>query len=77
VIVWHVTSAAKLNKYLRAGQINAPVRAWQNLEQAGRMSLSSGRRVILRLRFPDDAPPLPGHFGLAVYIDTPYKLEGI
>ena len=77
MIAWHVCSAAKLNKYLRTGAITPPVRAWRTIDQAERMSLSSGRRLILRLKFPDDAPTLPGHFGLAVYSDEPIRVEGI
>lgn len=75
MIVWHVCSAVKLNRYLKVGRIVAPVRAWENIEQAARMSLSSGRRVILRLRFPDNAPKLEGHFGQARVLnrDLPMK----
>ena len=62
MIVYHVTSLKKLNKYLKSGQIEPPVRAWENIEQAERMSLSTGRRIILRLKFPDNAEKLPGHF---------------
>ena len=42
-----------------------PVRAWENMEQAVRMSKSTGRQVILRLRFPDNADKLEGHYGEA------------
>ena len=37
----------------------------QTIEQAQRMSISTGRRVILRLRFPNNAPKLEGHFNQA------------
>lgn len=65
MIVYHVCSKKKLDKYVKSGRILAPVRAWENIEQAERMSLSTGRRIILRLKFPDNAPKLEGHFNQA------------
>lgn len=65
MIVYHVTTHKKLTKYLKTGHICPPVRAWETIEQAERMSLSTGRKIILRLKFPDSAPKLEGHFGLA------------
>lgn len=62
MIVYHVTSLKKLNKYLKSGQIEPPVRAWDNIEQAERMSLSTERRIIFRLKFSDNVEKLPGHF---------------
>ena len=52
MIVFHVCSYKKLDKYKKTGYIIPPVRAWENMEQAQRMSISTGRQVILRLRFP-------------------------
>ena len=75
MIVYHVTSLKKLNKYLKSGQINPPVRAWENIEQAQRMSISTGRRIILRLKFPDNAPKLEGHFNQARVLSYPYKIN--
>lgn len=77
MIVYHVTSLKKLEKYLKSGQINPPVRAWENIEQAQRMSISTGRRIILRLKFPDNAPKLEGHFNQArvLYKPLPFKRE--
>lgn len=75
MVVYHVTSLKKLNKYLKSGQINPPVRAWENIEQAQRMSLSTGRRIILRLKFPDNAPKLYGHFNQARVLNYPYKIS--
>lgn len=77
MVVWHVTSAKKLAKYLKTGYITPPVRAWETIEQAQRMSLSTGRRVILRLKFPDNAPKLEGHFNQARVMNTAIKLKGI
>lgn len=77
MIVYHVTSIKKLNKYLKSGQINPPVRAWDNIEQAERMSISTGRRIILRLKFPDNADKLEGHFNQARVLDYPYKISNI
>ncbi len=65
MIVYHVTSLKKLDKYRKSGKINAPVRAWENIEQAQRMSISTGRRIILRLKFPNNAEKLEGHFNQA------------
>ena len=75
MIVYHVTSLKKLNKYLKSGQIEPPVRAWENIEQAERMSLSTGRRIILRLKFPDNAEKLLGHFNQARILNNSYKLS--
>lgn len=75
MVVYHVTSLKKLNKYLKSGQINPPVRAWENIEQAQRMSISTGRRIILRLKFPDNAPKLEGHFNQARVLNYPYKIN--
>lgn len=79
MIAWHVTSLKKLNKYLKSGQINPPVRAWENIEQAQRMSISTGRRIILRLKFPDNAPKLEGHFNQArvLYRPLPFSYESM
>jgi hypothetical protein len=77
MIVWHCCSLKKLNKYYKTGYIMPPVRAWENLEQAKRMSISTGRRIILRLKFPDNAPKLEGHFNQARVLNQPLKLEGI
>lgn len=65
MIVWHVTTLKKLLKYREAGYIKAPVRAWDNIQQAERMSLSTTRRIILRLKFPNNADMLEGHFNQA------------
>jgi hypothetical protein len=74
VIVYHVASLKKLDKYRKSGKILAPVRAWENIEQAQRMSVSTGRRIILRLRFPSNAPKLEGHFNQArvLHRDLPF-----
>jgi hypothetical protein len=72
MIVYHVTTLSKLCKYVQSGFIAPPVRAWENIEQAQRMSLSTGRRIILRLRFPRDTPKLHGHFNQARVLNTNY-----
>ena len=77
MIVYHVTSLKKLNKYLKNGKILPPVRAWENIEQAERMSKSTGRKIILRLRFPDNAEKLEGHFNQARDIYEPYILDSM
>ena len=75
MIVWHVCSSKKLKKYERTGRILAPVRAWENIEQAQRMSLSTGRRIIIRLKFPDNAKKLEGHFNQARVLNTDLQLD--
>ena len=75
--VYHVTSLKKLNKYLENGKILPPVRAWENIEQAERMSKSTGRKIILRLRFPDNADKLDGHFNQARVLYVPYILDSM
>ena len=75
--VYHVTTLKKLNKYLKTGYIKPPVRAWENIEQAERMSKSTGRKIILRLKFPDNANKCEGHFNQARILYEPYILESI
>lgn len=75
--VYHVTTLKKLNKYLKTGYIKPPVRAWENIEQAERMSKSTGRKIILRLKFPDNADKCEGHFNQARILCEPYILESI
>lgn len=77
MIVYHVTTLKKLNKYLTTGYIKPPVRAWENIEQAERMSISTGRKIILRLKFPDNAPKYEGHFNQARVLHEPYILDSI
>lgn len=76
MIVYHVCSAKKLDKYRKTGFILPPVRAWENIEQAQRMSISTGRRVILRLRFPKNAPKLEGHFNQAKVLNYKFEFKG-
>jgi hypothetical protein len=77
MIVYHVCTLNKLKKYEKTGYILPPVRAWENIEQAQRMSLSTGRRIILRLKFPDNAPKLEGHFNQARVMNRKVKFESI
>ena len=65
MIVYHVTSAAKLARYKKTGFIVPPVRAWESITHAERMSVRSGRRIIVRLRFPATASKLAGHYNAA------------
>ena len=75
--VYYVTTLKKLNKYLKTGYIKPPVRAWENIEQAERMSKSTGRKIILRLKFPDNADKCEGHFNQARILYEPYILDSI
>lgn len=77
MIVYHVCSYKKLEKYRKTGHINPPVRAWENIEQAERMSISTGRKLILRLKFPNNAPKLEGHFNQARVLYQNYPITNI
>ncbi len=77
MIVYHVCSSKKLDKYRQSGFIAAPVRAWENIQQAERMSISTGRRVILRLKFPNSAPKLAGHFNQARVLHHNLPIQNI
>lgn len=77
MIVYHVCSSNKLRKYQAGGCIHPPVRAWENIEQAERFSISTGRKIILRLRFPGNTDKLPGHFNQAVVLQCKYKLDSM
>ena len=54
-----------------------PVRAWENISQAERFSKSTGRKIILRLKFPNNASKLEGHFNQARVLQQKYKLDSI
>ena len=77
MVVYHVTTLKKLNRYLKTGYIKPPVRAWESIEQAERMSKSTGRKIILRLKFPDNADKCEGHFNQARILYEPYILDSI
>ena len=77
MVVYHVTTLKKLNRYLKTGYIKPPVRAWENIEQAERMSKSTGRKIILRLKFPNNADKCEGHFNQARILYEPYILDSI
>ena len=77
MIVYHVCSYEKLQRYMNSGCILPPVTAWECIEQAERMSISTGRRIILRLNFPDDAEKLEGHFNQARVLNTKYNISSL
>jgi hypothetical protein len=77
MIVYHVCSLKKLSRYLKTGGITPPVRAWTDIRNAERMSIRTGRRIILRLRFPADAPLLDGHHHQARVLNQAYPLTDI
>jgi len=54
-----------------------PVRAWENIQQAERMGISTGRRIILRLQFPKNAQKLDGHFNQARVLQNKYFINSI
>ena len=75
MIVYHVCSFKKLMRYKKSGKILPPVRAWENIEQAQRFSISTGRRIILRLKFPNNAEKLEGHYNQARVLKTEYAFN--
>lgn len=75
MVVWHVCTAKKFKRYQQSGCILPPVRAWKTSGAAERFSKQTGRRLILRLKFPGDVTPLEGHRGEAVVLDRPYRLD--
>jgi hypothetical protein len=78
MVVYHVTTWKKINRYMTTGAILPPVRAWKTIEAAERFSKQTGRKMILRLTFPDaEAKPYEGHRGEAVYLDRPYVLDSV
>lgn len=74
MIVYHVCGLNKFKRYLEAGEIKAPVRAWDNINSAEEFSKQTGRPIILRLRF-SFAKRLEGHKQNAVYIAEDFSLE--
>ncbi len=77
MVVWHVTTAKKLRRYKDSGGILPPVRAWESLEAAERFSKQTGRKVILRLKFPNTAAKLEGHRGQAYVLNEKYRLTSV
>lgn len=77
MIVYHVCGASKLRRSLSQGYLTPPVRAWKTITEAERFSKQTGRQIILRLKFPDDCKPLPGHKNMAVFIEGPYAIKTI
>lgn len=77
MIVYHVCGISKLDKYRRYGKIKGPVRGWITLEAAERFSCQTGRPIILRLKFPDNAEVLEGHNGEARIIYDDYDITKI
>jgi len=75
MVVYHVTTRKKLAKFLAVGYILPPVRAWKSILSAERFSKQTSRRIILRLKFPADAPTLAGHRGEAVVLDEKFYLK--
>ncbi len=77
MIVYHVCSYKKLQKYMENKSIKPPVRAWINIEEAERFSKQTARRIILRLKFKEgEYEKYEGHKGMAVVMrDKSYILN--
>lgn len=74
MIVYHVCSYKKFLRYQQEGGILPPVRAWKCARAAAQFSKQTGRIIILRLKFPENAKELPGHKHNAVYLDRKFDL---
>ena len=72
--VYHVCGISKFQTYLKSGYILPPVRAWKNIKEAERFSCQTGRQIIIRLKFPNNAKQLEGHKGEALYLDYRFEL---
>lgn len=77
MIVYHCTTFKKLYRHHKSGGILPPVRAWKTVEEAIRFSKQTGRKIILRLKFPAHAEQLPGHKGMAMVLHEKYTLTSI
>lgn len=56
MIVWHVCSTTKLDKYRRTGSINPPVRAWENIEDdAPKLEGHFNQARVLQTRYKLDS----------------------
>lgn len=75
MVVYHVTSLKKFNRYISIGKILKPVRAWVDEIEAARFSRQTGRKIILRLKFnKNDFVQLQGHKNKAVIMYKDYNL---
>jgi hypothetical protein len=77
MIVYHVCGISKFDRYRISGCILPPVRAWADVTAAERFSKQTGRPIIIRLKFPDDAEVLDGHHGQARVIYNRYLLDHV
>lgn len=63
-------------KYIDDGRIISPVRAWERFDDAEKMSIHTGYRIILRLKFPKNAPKMNGFFGQERILLRDYDFSG-
>lgn len=77
MILYHVTTLKKLNKYLANGGIKAPVRAWINIKAAERFSCQTKRQIIIRLKCNDSFVKFEGHRGEAMISYNQYVIKGL
>jgi len=77
MIVYHVTSISKFLKYLKNGRINPPIRGWEAITEAERFSKQTGRQIILRLKFPNNAEKIEGHKNKARILNKPILISDV
>ena len=75
MIVYHVIGITDFLTCLNQGYLPSPVRAWETIKEAERFSKQTGRALILRLKFPEDAEKLFGHKNMARVIYNHYPLS--
>jgi hypothetical protein len=75
MIVYHVIGITDFLTCLNQGYLPAPVRAWENVTEAERFSKQTGRALILRLKFPEEAEKLFGHKNMARVLYNHYPLS--
>jgi len=77
MVLWHVTTMKKLNRYLEHGFINPPVRAWKDIKSAERFSKQTGRTIIIRLKGNESFKLYEGHRGEALESNERYYLKDV
>lgn len=61
MIGYHVTTKAKIAKYVGSGRIIEPVRFWPDRESAVRWARRTGRPMLVTFQLPREHYPLPDH----------------
>lgn len=79
MILYHVTTQKKANRYRESGRIVAPVRGFTTMQAAMAWAMKVGRKVIYRIECPHPHK-LPDHhnaFGEAWWNDGDVPIQDI